>query len=132
MIRFITTAVLATSFAFATSALAQDASAPASAVVVVVDIPIPAGVPRERIVAGMEASVPQYKAVPGLIQKYFTISDAGSFGGVYLWRGRAEAVAWFNEAWRAGVRAKYGAAATVTYYDAPIVIEGAAAGSAPR
>jgi Putative mono-oxygenase ydhR len=72
--------------------------------------------------SGMARSAPTYAAVPGLIRKYFTIGQA-DFGGLYLFRDRASAQAWFNDAWRARVVATYGAQPTVTYFDVPLVVD---------
>ena len=92
---------------------------------VVVEIPTPAGAPRARIEQGIRDSVPQYRKVPGLLRKYFTIGD-GTFGGVYLFESREAAQAWFGPAWRARVQATYGAPAKVTYFDVPVVLDNAA------
>ena len=99
---------------------------PAAAVATVVTITIPPGFARDKVVALMQQSVPQYQAIPGLARKFFTLSDDGKFGGIYLWRSRAEAQAWFSEAWRAKATATYGTAPQVSYFDVPIVIEGPA------
>ena len=96
-------------------------------VAVVVSIPLPSGIPREKAIAAMQKSVPQYQALPGLARKYFTLSDDGRFGGIYLWNSRAEAQAWFSDGWRAKAAATYGAAPEVTYFDVPIVLETGAA-----
>jgi hypothetical protein len=96
--------------------------APSVQVAVSVSVPTPAGVPRATVEAGMARSVPTYAAVPGLIRKYFTIGQA-DFGGLYLFRDRASAQAWFNDAWRARVVATYGAQPTVTYFDVPLVVD---------
>jgi hypothetical protein len=93
----------------------------------VVTVPNPPGFTRERIVAAMQSTVPQYQRLPGLERKYFTLSDDGKFGGVYLFHSRGEAQAWFSDAWKAKSLATYGVSPTVTYFDAPIVIEGPAA-----
>jgi hypothetical protein len=91
---------------------------------VIVAIATPPGVPRAAIESGMAKAVPTYAKLPGLIRKYFTIGEA-SFGGVYLWKSRAAAQAWFTDAWRAKAQATYGSAPQVTYYDVPIVLDGA-------
>ena len=101
-------------------------------VAVVVSIPLPSGIPREQAIAAMQKSVPQYQALPGLARKYFTLSDDGRFGGIYLWNSRAEAQAWFSDGWRAKAAATYGAAPEVTYFDVPIVLETGAAATKPR
>lgn len=99
--------------------------APSAQVAVSVSIPTPAGVPRTTVEAGMVRSVPTYAAVPGLIRKYFTIGQA-DFGGLYLFRDRASAQAWFSDAWRAKAAATYGGQPTVTYFDVPLVVDNSA------
>ena len=121
--------------------LAQPASSAASSppatttsgpVAVVVSIPLPSGISREQAIAAMQKSVPQYQALPGLARKYFTLSDDGRFGGIYLWNSRAEAQAWVSDGWRAKAAATYGAAPEVTYFVVPIVLETGAAATKPR
>lgn len=92
-------------------------------VTVVVTIPTPPGVTRARIEAGIKAAVPQYAKLPGLIRKYFTVNDTG-FGGVYLFRSRAAAEAWFNPAWHARVKSSYGTEGDVRYFDVPVITDG--------
>lgn len=117
---------------FALSALALTVPAhgqPASAdvpVAVLVVVKTPPGVSRARIEAGFEASVPLYQKLPGLIRKYFTVNDDG-FGGMYLWKNRAAADAWFSAAWRAKAKATYGSEPQVTYFDAPRLLDNSAA-----
>ena len=89
-----------------------------------VEIPIPAGVSREQILAEFAAAAPTYQKVPGLMRKHFTIGDAGTFGGVYLWKDDASAHAWFNYAWHERVRKTYGAQARLEWFDTPILLPG--------
>ena len=118
--------ILAATLAASSAATASAQTAPApSPVTVVVAIPTPAGVPRAKIEAGIRASVPTYRAVPGLLRKYFTIGQT-DFGGVYLFSSRGTADAWFNEGWRTRVLKTYGKPAVVTYYDVPVAIDNAA------
>ena len=76
-----------------------------------------------RIRTSITAAGSTIEAVPGLAYKYFTIADDAKFGGIYLWSSRAQAKAWFNEAWHARVLAQRGAAAQVTMFDAPLVLD---------
>jgi hypothetical protein len=129
IMRLVSVAAALATFTLATSALAQTPNPmvpTASRVTVVVDITTPRGLTRPMIEAGMERSKPTYQAIPGLIRKYFTIGDDGHFGGIYLWTDRAAAQAWFNAAWRTRVVATYGSEPKITYYDAPIVLDGMA------
>ena len=111
-------------FLFATLAPLPALAVDAPPVAVVVEIPTPSGAPRAVIEAGIKRAVPDYRQVPGLITKYFTIGD-GSFGGVYLFTTRAAATTWFGEAWRARVEKTYGVPASLTYFDVPVVLNNA-------
>ncbi len=93
-------------------------------VTVVVSIPLPPGASRPRIEAAIRKAVPDYRKVPGLLRKYFTIGSS-DFGGVYLFTTRAAAQSWFGEAWKARIAATYHATATITYYDVPVVLDNA-------
>lgn len=93
-------------------------------VAVVVKIPIPPRIDRSRLEAGMAKSVPEFQALPGLVRKYYTISDDQKFGGIYLWSSRQAAEAHFNHDWRARMAKLYGFSAETTYFDVPILIEG--------
>ena len=104
-------------------ALAQGAAEP-TPVAVVVSIPTPPSAPRAYVEAGMRKAVPDYRRVPGLLRKYFTIGE-GDFGGVYLFSSRAAAQSWFGDAWKARVAATYKATATLTYFDVPVVLDNA-------
>jgi len=111
-------------------ATAQPASpqVPASTLVaVLVKIPIPGKLDRTRLIAIMQKTVPEFQALPGLVRKYYTISDDQKFGGVYLFENRQAADAHFDDAWKAKMLKNYGAPAEVEYFDVPIVVEGSAA-----
>ncbi len=97
-------------------------STDSAAVATVVEIPIPKEVTRDRLSAELIAAVPQYQKVPGLLRKHFTISEPGSFGGLYLWKDEASARAWFNETWHERVTRTYGKDATIEWFDTPILL----------
>jgi len=98
------------------------ASSDSASVATLVEIAIPAGLPRERILAGFAAAVPSYRATPGLLRKHFTLGERETFGGVYLWRDEASARAWFDAGWHERVRQAYGAEARVEWFDTPILL----------
>src|SRR5258708_37056494 len=51
---------------------------------------------------------PGFRAVPGLIRKQFIYAEDGWAGGVYLWKTRADAEAFYSGAWLDGIRERYG------------------------
>ena len=78
-------------------------------VVVIVQIPI-APRARDEAIAQARKSAPTYQALGarGLVRKhYLNGSDGG--GGVYFWRTRADAEAWYTPEWRAQMRERFGA-----------------------
>ncbi|MEI6485895.1 MAG: hypothetical protein WCO11_06460 [Sphingomonadales bacterium] len=101
-------------------------AAQARPVAVLVAVPIPAGLPKDKLEGLFAASVGDYQGRAGLTRKYFTIGDDGRVGGIYLWESRAAAEAWFNDAWKANVLKRWGAPASVSYFDVPLVVDNAA------
>jgi hypothetical protein len=121
--------LLAALIAVLPPAVTVAAQPPASdAVASLVAIPVPAGLTRAQLVILFEASQPQYRQVPGLVRKYYSIGDDGRADGIYLWRDRAAAEAFYTDQWKADAARRWGAPATVRYFDVPIVLEGANAG----
>lgn len=88
----------------------------------VVSVPVPASVGRAQLVAGFQAALPTYRAVPGLLVKYFTLGSDNTFGGVYLWKDVASAERWFDAAWHQRVREQCGAQARIEWFDTPILL----------
>ena len=103
----------------------QAMAAPADAdkpVATLVVVRTPPGFSREIIEAGFVKAVPVYENIPGLQRKYFTVNDAG-FGGMYLWKSRSAAEAWYSSAWRARAKSTYGVEPELTYFDSPLQID---------
>ena len=95
-----------------------------TSVATIVTIPTPPGVTRERLVAEFQAALPTDRRVDGLLRKYFIVTADGRFGGVYLWRARADADRWFDAAWHERVRRTYHDDAALEWFDAPILLPG--------
>lgn len=91
----------------------------------VVRIPAPWYAPRFLIARRFREAVPVYEALPDLIAKVFTISDDRRFGGIYLWRDRGAATAYYSAAWRADIRERRGHEPDVQIFDAPFLVRGA-------
>ena len=70
------------------------------------------------------STAPKYQNVPGLIRKYYLLSEDGStVSGVYLWNSREEADDMYTESWRTLLRGKYGTDPSVTYMDCLVVVD---------
>ena len=78
----------------------------------------------EKVRTYYKQAVPKYKNMPGLIRKYFLLSEDGHMGGsVYLWETREQAVAFHDEEWLEFMRGKYGRRPQVTFFACQIVID---------
>ena len=118
----------------ATSPSAQPSARPddpaAAAVVVIVKVPKPWYAPRAVIVGKMRDTMPQYENIPGLAYKAFSFArPGGEFGGLYYWKDRAAAEAWFDAAWFARVEKERGVKADVRTLDAPVAIDNTPGGT---
>lgn len=101
-----------------------------NAVVAIVELPVPAGVNREALVDGFIKAAPAYRAVPGLVRKYFIITADGRFGGIYLWQNRETANTFHSAEWQAKIAGTYGAPAQIEWLDAPVILPSKLPGSA--
>ena len=52
----------------------------------------------------------------GLISKHFIWSERGIAGGVYQWRTRADAEAFYSGPWRTGIVERYGMEPEIEYF----------------
>lgn len=92
-------------------------------IVAIVTFPLPAGTTLDSARQAFEASVPNYEGVPGLIRKYYLYDAEPRGGGVYLWESREAAERLYSEAWKAKIVEKYGAAPTIDYFEAPVIVD---------
>lgn len=89
-----------------------------------VQIKMPARMPLEKAKAMFSVTAPQYREVPGLIRKYYLLSEDGNTaGGVYLWESRDAAKAMYSPEWHTFIRDKYGVDPVVTYFESPVVVD---------
>lgn len=88
---------------------------------------LPKPITREEARSIFLSTAPKYRGVPGLLKKYYVLSqDGGTAGGVYLWNSKPEAEAMYTESWRSFVREKYGTEPGVTYFETPVVVDNVA------
>lgn len=85
---------------------------------------LPQPVTRDKAREIFLITAPRYRDAPGLIRKYYLLSeDGGSAGGVYLWRSREEAEKVYSGDWRRLIAEKYGAEPSVQYFSTPVVVD---------
>jgi hypothetical protein len=66
----------------------------------------------------------RYMAIPGLIRKYFGLSEGGdTVVGIYLWRSKQAADLFYTPNWMAGVKERWGAEPVRTEWLIPVVTE---------
>ena len=64
------------------------------------------------------------QAAPGLIRKYYLVSEDGATaGGVYLWQSREDAESLYTQDWKNFVREKYGSDPSIVYFHSPVVVD---------
>ncbi len=95
-------------------------------ITVTVIFPAPEGATLESITEAFRSTTPRYEGLPGLIRKYYLFDpDSGLGGGVYLWEDRAQAEAFYDDAWRARLTEKYGAPPKINFFESPVIIDNA-------
>jgi hypothetical protein len=93
-------------------------------ITVIATYQLPKPITRDEARRIFLSTAPKYQGVPGLVRKYYVLSqDGNSVGGIYLWNSRAEADALYTESWRAFVLEKYGTEPSLTYLDSPVVVD---------
>ena len=90
----------------------------------IVEFKLPAPVTAAQAKEIFLSTAPKYRDMPGLISKYYVVSEDGAkAGGVYLWRTRADAERVYNDDWKAFVKGKYGTDPSLTYLECPVVVD---------
>jgi hypothetical protein len=85
---------------------------------------LPKPISRERAKELFSGTAPKYREVRGLLRKYYLLSEDGrTAGGAYLWKSRAEAEKLYTGEWRQFILDTYGAEASVTYFESPVVVD---------
>ncbi len=70
------------------------------------------------------STAPKYRDFPGLVRKYYLLSEDGATaGGVYLWRSREDAERLYTDDWKRFITEKYGAEPSVHYFATPVVVD---------
>ena len=89
-----------------------------------VQFKIPAPMSREQAKEVFISTAPKYQAAPGLLRKYYLLSeDGGTVGGVYLWKSKDYAEALYTNEWKNFIKEKYGGEPSIVYFHTPVVVD---------
>jgi hypothetical protein len=90
----------------------------------IVEFKLPAPVTVDQAKKIFLGTAPNYRDMPGLIRKYYFLSEDGAkAGGIYLWRSRAAAEQVYTDEWKAFVKGKYGSDPSLTFLECPVVVD---------
>lgn len=90
----------------------------------VVQFDLPKPMSLEEAARTFESTAPKYKDLPGLVRKYYLLSEDGCrAGGVYLWETRAAAEAVYNGEWKSRVQQVYGSTPQIMWFDTPVIVD---------
>ncbi|KJR99963.1 MAG: monooxygenase [Desulfobulbaceae bacterium BRH_c16a] len=91
---------------------------------VIVEFKLPEKITISQARETFLSTAPKYKGMPGLVRKYYFLSQDGTkAGGIYLWKSREDADRIYTEEWKSFVRVKYGTDPSLTYLDCPVVVD---------
>ena len=90
----------------------------------VVKLQLPTAMTVDVAKEAFAASAPNYQSAPGLIRKYYLLSEDGlTAGGVYLWDSKASAESAYSDDWKQMIEEKYGSAPSVAYFHSPVIVD---------
>jgi len=93
-------------------------------IAVICEFGLPNDFTPEKARAVFKDSTGKFENMPGLIHKYFLLSEDGkAAASVYLWKSRTPAEAFFTEEWKEFMVGKYGHRPTVTFFECPVVVD---------
>ena len=93
----------------------------------IVSFELPAGTTRQQALEKYRETAPVWAANPDLLRKtYFFDAEACRGGGVYVWKDRAAAARWHDEAFRARIREHYGCEPSFQILDAVVEVDNVA------
>lgn len=92
----------------------------------IVQYRLPSHIDPEACADHFRRIAPGFRTVPGLIRKQFVYADDGWAGGVYLWKTRADAEAFYSGPWLAGIRERYRMDPQIKFFHTACVTDNAA------
>lgn len=93
-------------------------------ITVLVQYNLPSSISREQAEAAFSEVSTMFYDIPGLIRKYFLLSEDGkTAGGMYLWNSHADADRFYTENFRLMIQEQYGSEPLITYFDSPVIVD---------
>ncbi|GAA4410060.1 YdhR family protein [Quisquiliibacterium transsilvanicum] len=93
-------------------------------ITVIVEFKLPQPMSVEQARETFLSTAPKYRGMPGLVRKYYFLSEDGTkAGGIYLWESREHAARVYTDEWKAFVRGKYGTDPSLTWLECPVVVD---------
>ena len=93
-------------------------------VTAIVNFPLKDGITIDQVRDLFMASAPRYQEPAGLIRKYYLFDEAEpSGGGVYLWKTREHAEAFYTPEWKAGLKERLGAFPEIRFFVSPVIVD---------
>ncbi len=90
----------------------------------IVNFTPPLAITLEEATGLFEKGAGNYQIVPGLIRKYYLLSNDGSTaGGVYLWESQEKADAFYNQEWFQLIEDKYHCRPVISYFQTPVIVD---------
>ena len=78
----------------------------------------------EQAASVFKSTAPKYLGKPGLVRKHYYIAEAGDqAGGIYFWKSKADAEAFYTSEWKSTVTQKYGAPLDILYAEVPVWVD---------
>ena len=94
-------------FLFANAIIAEDGNFKSQRIVMT-RIAAPWYAPKFLVKGKMKDSIPEYKQIDGLKNKFYSMETTSKlFGGIYLFESQKQAEAWFNASWYDRIEKKY-------------------------
>ena len=87
---------------------------------------LPPTIDREACGVHFFKIAPGFKNAKGLISKHFIWSETGVAGGVYQWKSRKHAEAFYSGPWLKGIVERYGMEPEIEYFTVFCITDNAA------
>lgn len=92
---------------------------------VMVQVVVPEAISEAALRTIFEQGAPGFVSLPGLVRKYYLVSDdRRTIGGCFLWKYKEDAERIFTDSWKQKVIEKYKSSEPlVTYFRTDLVVE---------